>query len=147
MVLDQLVKCFHCKKFLTRDAFHKGENKCKACACDISKKWREMNRDRYLEKLREWRARPKKPFYRRNSRLKYLYGVTEEQCAEVHEKQGGKCAICLQVFDGMPCIDHCHTTGKFRGLLCDLCNRGIGYFKDNPETIEAAVAYLRKQDA
>jgi hypothetical protein len=41
-------------------------------------------------------------------------------------------------------IDHCHTTGKVRGVLCDLCNKGLGQFKDNIETLEKAINYLKE---
>lgn len=61
--------------------------------------------------------------------------------------QGGRCAICPKKvsLDGKALsVDHCHTSGKIRGLLCSECNRGIGYFTDNPELLEAAAAYLKK---
>lgn len=67
-------------------------------------------------------------------------------------KQGRRCAICRkrsknpmlqasQVFD--LCVDHCHVTGKVRGLLCGGCNSGLGFFADNPETLKAAIEYLQ----
>jgi hypothetical protein len=61
------------------------------------------------------------------------------------QEQGGGCKIC-----GKPPkkrrldVDHCHGTGKVRGLLCSACNRGIGYFGDNPDLVSAAAAYLRE---
>lgn len=42
-------------------------------------------------------------------------------------------------------IDHCHTTGKIRGLLCDECNSGLGMFKDNVELLKLAKAYLNER--
>lgn len=42
------------------------------------------------------------------------------------------------------CIDHCHKTGKVRGILCDGCNVGLGSFGDNPKTLKLAIAYLEK---
>lgn len=41
-------------------------------------------------------------------------------------------------------IDHCHTTGKIRGMLCGHCNRGLGHFRDNPATLKQAILYLTK---
>jgi hypothetical protein len=59
--------------------------------------------------------------------------------------QDSKCAICARHIDELPKtldVDHCHTTGKVRGLLCGKCNMGIGYFQDNTKTINKALAYL-----
>ncbi len=76
------------------------------------------------------------------------YGLTEEEYDAMNEAQGGRCAICGTTKCGTLdterlCIDHDHITGKVRGLLCRLCNAGIGQLKDDPERLEAAAAYLR----
>jgi hypothetical protein len=60
--------------------------------------------------------------------------------------QGGNCAICkTPVPTGKPrlSVDHCHTTGLLRGLLCWKCNRAIGVFRDNVELLIAAAEYLK----
>ena len=63
--------------------------------------------------------------------------------------QQGMCAIC-KTFDfigrGPPCIDHSHTTGKNRGVLCRNCNTALGYMHDSPEVVSAALDYLRKYE-
>jgi hypothetical protein len=56
------------------------------------------------------------------------------------EEQDGKCAVCHEVA-GLH-VDHCHAKGSVRGLLCVRCNRGLGYFKDKPELLKRAAAYL-----
>jgi hypothetical protein len=62
-------------------------------------------------------------------------------------EQGGRCAICgEQVLDD-PCLDHCHATGKVRGVLCRKCNIGLGYFEDSPKLLALATAYLQRQTA
>jgi hypothetical protein len=70
------------------------------------------------------------------------------QFDDMLHSQHGMCAICGASPDaeqyGVLAVDHCHTTGKVRGLLCANCNNGLGRFKDNPEALEAAAAYLRK---
>jgi hypothetical protein len=57
--------------------------------------------------------------------------------------QDGRCAICYTEANGrMWHIDHCHDTGKVRGILCDICNRGIGNLKDDPKLLRQAAEYL-----
>lgn len=57
--------------------------------------------------------------------------------------QSGKCLICNEIPKRLV-VDHCHTSGKVRGLLCDHCNTGLGRFKDSPELLMAAIRYLKK---
>lgn len=71
------------------------------------------------------------------------YGLTREDYEHILVHQNGVCAICKEkppkVFD----IDHCHKTGRVRGLLCGNCNRILGFAKDDPERLLAAVRYLQ----
>jgi len=64
---------------------------------------------------------------RRNERFKRRYGITLDDYNEMLKKQSNKCKICKISPDNLKrklCIDHCHETGKIRGLLCDKCNNG-----------------------
>lgn len=76
-------------------------------------------------------------------------GTTSEVIEQMNRKQKGRCAICgnrPSVKNGRVMnlhIDHCHKTGKVRGLLCGACNSGLGMFKDSPKLLLEAVAYLR----
>lgn len=80
--------------------------------------------------------------------LKHKYGLTPADYARMLEEQGGVCAIC----GGEPQtngkarfnVDHCHATGRVRSLLCFPCNSGIGRFKDDPELLRKAIAYLER---
>lgn len=78
------------------------------------------------------------------------YGLTLETFQAVFDGQDGKCAICKDPLKegrtGVQ-VDHDHTTGKFRGLLCHMCNRALGHFKESPEILEAVVRYLVHYDA
>jgi hypothetical protein len=61
--------------------------------------------------------------------------------------QNGKCAICERIDSGKKtnkafCVDHCHKTGKIRGLLCMPCNRSIGQFGDDSKTLRKAADYI-----
>jgi peptide methionine sulfoxide reductase MsrB len=63
------------------------------------------------------------------------------------EEQGGLCAICQKPYDWETSalyIDHCHTTGKVRGLLCRNCNKGLGHFFDDVANLARAIEYLKK---
>lgn len=70
---------------------------------------------------------------------KRKFGLTPEQYAEL--TTGTPCQICGAV--GRRVIDHCHKTGRVRGVLCRHCNSGLGHFRDRPELLEAGAAYLR----
>lgn len=79
----------------------------------------------------------------RKSALKNKYGLTQEDFQRLYESQDGKCAICLKLVGGTKInVDHCHKTGKVRGLLCWNCNIAIGYFKDNTNNLKNALKYL-----
>lgn len=65
------------------------------------------------------------------------------------KKQNGGCAICKSKVSGGKGafhVDHCHKTGKIRGLLCHFCNVGLGVFKDDVKTLSVAIAYLKKNE-
>lgn len=77
-------------------------------------------------------------------RGKYVarYGITYEQVQEMIRAQDGKCRICHEVLL-RPHVDHCHDTGKVRGILCVKCNSVLGYARDRVEVLEEAIKYLR----
>jgi len=92
---------------------------------------------------REWRR--KNPRASRNSDLKKNFGISIDEYERMEEAQGHACAICLQPPTGRYtnlAVDHCHTTGKIRGLLCADCNRGIGLLKDDKDILQRAVKYV-----
>lgn len=95
------------------------------------------------EKVRYERDKDKNKPRQKNSTLKYKYGLTLEEYQNLFEKQNGVCAICKCTEEGrMLAVDHSHYTGKVRGLLCGLCNRALGLFKDSPELISRAKEYV-----
>ena len=98
---------------------------CKPCLAEYSRRFRGENRASC-----------------RRSELKYKYGITPEQYDEMWKAQGEGCAICGS--DRKPRIDHCHQTGRVRGILCDTCNRGLGMLGDNLETLRNVVQYLER---
>jgi hypothetical protein len=79
--------------------------------------------------------------------VRQKYGLSKEKYEELLVLQGGRCAICDEVPPKRLRVDHCHRTGKVRGLLCDLCNSGIGKLRDDPERLTRAVEYLQTNPA
>lgn len=71
------------------------------------------------------------------------YNITLDNYHAILEAQGESCAIC-GACDLALVIDHCHTTNKVRGLLCQACNSGIGQFKDSLDLLDAAKVYVGK---
>lgn len=86
--------------------------------------------------LEEWQ-KPKRSSYRHNL-------LTEEEYEAMRERQGGVCAICGEKSkNGRLAVDHVHGPNTVRGLLCSLCNTGLGLFKDDPDRLAAAIEYLK----
>jgi hypothetical protein len=89
-------------------------------------------------------------------KLKRLYGITVEQYDALLEKQNGACAICgskssysrnyksISSSRTKFSVDHCHSTGKVRGLLCTKCNRALGMLNDSIEVVLRMAKYLKK---
>lgn len=86
-------------------------------------------------------GRNQSPEKRRDYRLRTKYGLSTDDYGRMLRLQNGKCAICDR--DGIPLfVDHCHETGKVRGLLCHGCNVGIGWLGDRAENVTRAAVYL-----
>lgn len=75
-----------------------------------------------------------------------LYGITPERYAEMLHAQKGVCAVCDKPprGDKSLAVDHCHTTGKVRGLLCIGCNVSLGHLGDDPDLIQALAEYVKR---
>ena len=95
------------------------------------------------EKVKAWQER--NPHMRKGQRLR-KFNLTLPEFQAMLESQGGKCLICGYSDTSnpkhFPFVDHCHTTGKVRGLLCSNCNHGLGHFKDSVDRLQAAIQYL-----
>ncbi len=80
-------------------------------------------------------------------RLKYRHGITIEQYEHMLEEQEHLCAICQRYpksnLKNPWHVDHDHTTGKVRGILCHSCNTALGNFNDDPVILERALEYLK----
>jgi hypothetical protein len=115
------------------------------------KAWAQANRDKLNAYHREYHAKRKSDAtyqnYRRKSyktsRRKAKYGLPKGGFELLVELQQGRCAICQGQFDLRLRVDHCHSTGRIRGLLCANCNSGIGLLQESPEIFAAAARYLK----
>lgn len=88
----------------------------------------------------------------RDANLKHAYGMTHDDFEVMLAEQGGKCKICKRGLShelgkrntpDTPAIDHCHTTGKVRGVLCLNCNTVLGKAYDNVDILSSAITYLK----
>jgi len=74
--------------------------------------------------------------------LRQRYGLDEAEFSDILARQGGVCAICRLTAPSH--LDHCHESGRVRGVLCVPCNNGLGLFRDDPDRLESAARYLRR---
>lgn len=85
------------------------------------------------------------PEKQKGYRLRRKYNMTVEMYNQLLQKQNGGCAICGRKPKTKPLnVDHCHKTGKIRGLLCPPCNRSLGILGDNEDSLLKVIDYLRK---
>jgi hypothetical protein len=132
---------------------------CKQCAKQYNAAYfanlSEEEKQRRYQRDKEWKAanveRMRISWHR--AKLK-KYGMTQQDYEQLLLAQNGVCAICRREERGkvngrtLPLsIDHDHTTGRVRGLLCGKCNTSLGGFEDNQTFIMSALTYLQRHDA
>lgn len=109
-------------------------NECSSCWCAVQRERYKQNRELARHNMR-----------------KLLYGIDQQAYEDLMASQGGVCAICGERETspdrrtGKPrglFVDHCHSTGRVRGLLCMRCNMGIGQFRDRTDLLTSAIMYL-----
>jgi hypothetical protein len=99
------------------------------------------------ESIRTKNKRLKNPRSAREIMLRNKYGISEGVYLDLLVAQNDKCKICMvpaKDLDKPLYVDHCHTSGLIRGLLCHFCNSGLGYFKDDMATLLQAAEYLKR---
>ncbi|WEU67394.1 endonuclease VII [Xanthomonas phage JGB6] len=144
------MKCRICEVKLTIENAYVNRTKgtfqtaCKECGRNIAKKWHADNKERELERRKKYYQENKEVITAQidASRIRRKYGISKEQVEEMSKAQNGCCAICNQKKKMV--IDHCHTTGRVRGLLCNGCNTAIGMMGENIEAFQAAIKYLEQ---
>ena len=110
-----------------------------------------LERERLNKNQTTWVAKNRDK--QRAGHLKRTYGLSWEDYLGLFAKQYGQCGICKTPLSThikenssveVAHVDHCHTTGKIRGLLCNKCNTGIGWFNDSSLTCKLAALYLEE---
>ncbi len=150
--------------------YESGERRCKMLGCDqfrgsdgtyCQMHLKRLKRDGTLGDPSRRRMPPgqaiwDKPNAKRRYNLRYNYGITPEQYMELFVEQDGRCAICKADEPGGKhknspnksdwnwLVDHNHTTGAVRGLLCERCNRALGLFGDDPAILAVATVYAAR---
>jgi hypothetical protein len=107
-----------------------------------NKKYREKNKELIREKQRKFNK--ENPIKRKNSMLKYQYGITLIDYNKMFEQQKGKCAICKRHQNNLTrtlCVDHDHKTNQVRALLCVTCNTDVSVVEDR---LKEMLKYLNK---
>jgi hypothetical protein len=133
--------CRSCFQAAARDR-KEANPELKQVARERTQRWREDNPERYAENLRRFKASGGMKKSLRKWHLRTKYGITPEQYDEMLERQGGGCAICGKPPGDIALhVDHCHETGRVRGLLCFSCNAGLGQFRHDPDLLGRALEY------
>jgi superfamily II DNA helicase RecQ len=149
-VFEQTKHCPKCKKHKIFSYFGKDNSKslglssyCLACTSETRRANYAKNLDVEKQKLRS--------YYRSNKEksvgysLKALYGLTLDEYKKMQVQQNHACKICKTHESNLKrrlFVDHCHETGKVRGLLCQYCNTMLGNAKDNVLVLQSAISYL-----
>lgn len=140
---------FFCKHKSGKDGL---AARCKECSNIYHREYNARHREHKNKLTNNWRkANPDRV---RNIYLKHTYGITSEEYEKLLEEQKGVCLICgrpEKVSDGKGGIkklhiDHNHTTGKVRGLLCNDCNVGLARFNEDVCILQKAILYLEENN-
>ena len=125
---------------------------CDKCRKEKASLWQKQNKERVNEKNRKWTSLNYKQKYNssKNSKLLKEYNITLEDFNKMLEEQNHKCKICgkeetkeLNNTKWKLSVDHCHKTGKVRGLLCAKCNVGLAKFEEDEQQFLNAIKYLK----
>ena len=140
-------KNYHAKRYLNRKEIVKAQVQT----------YRANNKDRLDAAGKIWRDNNKEKVkkYQKTTNLRKNFGLSIEDYERMSAEQNHACAICRlpETFvhpatkkPASLAVDHCHSSGKVRKLLCSSCNKGLGLFKDNQTFLSAAIAYLKEHN-
>lgn len=119
----------------------------RAARVEEMREWQHRNRSKITAKRQEPAEKGRQRRWTRDANLRRNYGIGLAEYEQMLEAQGGCCALCGRSDVASKriewlCVDHCHSTGKVRKLLCKPCNTGLGCFQDSPTLLAKAITYL-----
>ena len=123
---------------------------CNMCGKEHEQSSREIQRNAAPRSCEQYKPHNWSGLDKWDGIIRRMYGITLEQYHKLVEHQGGGCAICGRSNepDGRKLsIDHCHTSGNVRGVLCYACNKALGLFYDQTERLAKAIQYLNNPPA
>ncbi len=127
------------------------DNEGRECVtCGVYKKWADFNTARkettgHRSTCKECIAKKRCRKKQKDKDLRRNYGISLTEYNQMLDDQHHGCKICgkdKQQNGRDLAVDHCHSTGKVRGLLCNNCNRALGYFEDDQNRMRLAMQYL-----
>lgn len=144
---DSVTKpCSVCGIIKDISEFQRRHNACNSCRSLAAKEWRLKNPNA----AKKYRSDPQAKIRARGRHLLNEYGLTLAGFEKLLVSQDYKCAVCdrpYAMITDTKCnlvVDHCHTTGEIRGLLCNTCNTTIGHMKDDPNRLRRMADYIEK---
>ena len=147
--------CKKCNQTKSLDSFAKcsrlsdgKQSYCKSCLSLLNAEYRSKNKDKDKKRNAEYHKKEAEKV--RDRHYKNRYGISYSVFMDMYKDQEGCCKICntsLTLGDrSKTCavLDHCHTTGKVRGVLCTMCNTALGKFCDSITILQSAIDYLEE---
>jgi hypothetical protein len=155
-------KCTKCHTLKPLSDYYKSPKTiCKTCHIAFATAYKKRNPDKVSTKeqfhamyikRRNRKRLIEPPKSRKNKGFKSIFTITKTNYDKLSKEQNGLCSICGQSekvrksrTNPKPkrlAVDHCHTTGQIRGLLCHACNSGLGHFRDDLDLLASAASYL-----
>jgi hypothetical protein len=122
--------------------------RCKNCCKDQLVKYVKNNREKVLKSYETYdkKRKDQKRINSKNSDLMRRYNITLEQYNDLLFKQNSTCLICHKHRNELNkdlVVDHCHETGKIRGLLCNMCNTSLGFIKEDFQSAINLAKYIQ----
>lgn len=143
-------ECTKCKQFKPLTEFYKEprtkiglQARCKVCHQNACENYRKNHPEIYRKaSLKHWHDLDEK---KKHQQWIKRYGLSAEKYNEMFKKQNGVCKICEKecLSHSVLSVDHCHKTGKIRGLLCVKCNTSLGMLNDDISLFYKAIEYLK----
>ena len=135
------------RKEQKRQWYIENKERLKEVRKEYSKIYRLENKDKIKEYDKQYRFKNKDKAkkYQKEYNLKTKYNLTPDQYNKMLSDQNNCCKVCdIKMIS--PHVDHCHTTGKVRALLCNNCNTGLGKLKEDTKIMQKLIEYVKEHN-